>query len=155
VKKVVLLLLVGMAFFFLTMGITGRFVTGPDVPTGQDPTGGGIEQISLDGRFDPRVHVVDGQPTVIEFYSDYCPGCRKLHQSYVRFLDERPDVAVRQVHLPDDWSPQDLFRNHGVLIRAIPHVIIFGPDGSLLAMDTPEGFEGYEFLLGWIAEELR
>jgi thiol-disulfide isomerase/thioredoxin len=154
-KRGILLLLVGAAFFFGARALTGCFVDRPTVDRGMDPAGGGIEEIVLRGRFDPLEHVVDGQPTLIEFSADYCPGCRALHRSYDRFLAVRPDVAVRQVNLPDDWNPEEISRRHGVLIRAIPHVIVFGPDGDLLAMDTPQGFHGYEFLLGWIAEETR
>ena len=112
-----------------------------------------MAKIELQGRFDPTAYAIAGQPTVIEFYSDNCPGCRRLHQMYERFLKARPDVAIRQVHLRDGWDPRDFYVEHGVLIRAVPHVIVFGPDGSLLAMDTPEGFQGYEFLLDWIEEE--
>jgi thiol-disulfide isomerase/thioredoxin len=153
-RRILLLTIAGAVLLFVAIVITTDFGD-PAVPLGLDPTGGGIQQIELQGRFDPTAHIVQGQPTIIEFYSDFCPGCRRLHQSYVSFLAARPDVAVRQVHLPDDWDPRAFLREHGVLIRAIPHVMVFGPDGSLLAMDTPEGFHGYEFLLGWIDAETR
>jgi thiol-disulfide isomerase/thioredoxin len=151
-KRVVFLLMAGALLFFGSRSLTGLFISGPEVPRGS-PQGGGIERIELQGRFDPRAHAVAGQPTVIEFSSDYCPACRDLQRKYEVFLAERPDVAIRQVHLQDDWDPRAMYQDHGVLIRAIPHVIVFGPDGGLLAMDTPNGSEGYEFLLAWIREE--
>ncbi len=115
----------------------------------------GIQEVEADGLFAAEDYVAPGLPTIIEFYSETCIGCRQLHQSYTRFLSLRPDVAVRRIKLPDRWDPQKLWEEHRIRIFAIPHIVIYGPDGQLIAADDGDKKDGFDFLHRWMASEIR
>jgi hypothetical protein len=42
------------------------------------------------------------QYTVVEVYLDSCAICRQLESGFGRFTEERPDVIIQRVHVPED-----------------------------------------------------
>jgi hypothetical protein len=115
----------------------------------------GIQDVEVDGVFAAEDYVAPGLPTIIEFYSDSCIGCRQLHQNYKKFLPLRPDVAVRRIQLPDRWDPQELWQQYHIRIFAIPHIIVYGPNGELIAADDGDHKDGFDFLYRWMDSEVR
>jgi hypothetical protein len=113
----------------------------------------GIQDVSVDGVFVAEDYVAPGLPTIIEFYNDSCIGCRQLDQSYKNFLLLRPDVAVRRIQVPARWDPQELWQEYRIRIFAIPHIIVYGPDGQLIAADEGHHKDGFDFLNRWMASE--
>ena len=109
-------------------------------------TRAGIKRVELEGRFHAERFIELGLPTVIEFYADSCHNCRILHNYFKQFLQLRPDVAVRQIRLPNDWLPQKIWEKYKIDIQAIPHIIIYDGDGQLVAFDEGRKKEGLEFL---------
>lgn len=92
-------------------------------------------------RIDLPPHLVPGKTTIFDFYSEHCPPCRRLSGLLRTLADRRPNVAVRKVNIDRrgadgiDWG-SPVVQQYG--IRSVPHVKIFGPDGTLVA----EGDEG-------------
>jgi hypothetical protein len=115
----------------------------------------GIQDIGVDGAFTAEDYVAPGLPTIIEFYNDSCIACRQLDQNYKNFLLLRPDVAVRRIQVPDRWDPQKLWQEYRIRIVAIPHIMVYGPDGKLIAADDGGHRDGFDFLHRWMNSEAR
>ena len=98
-------------------------------------------------------HVGKGKVTVVDFWASWCPPCRaeipKLQALKEKYGDKFDVLGVAVWDTPDDtrkaieelnitWpvivgthkltEPTDLYG-----IKSIPHVIIFGPDGTILS----------------------
>ncbi len=98
--------------------------------------------ISHGEEIDLRDHLVSGQTTVFDFYSQYCPPCRQISPLLEQLDQKRPDVTVVKVDINRadvigiDWlSP--VARQFE--IHSVPHFKIYAPDGTLQA----EGPAGY------------
>ena len=156
-NKLVILILVGAVAFFGYHYVQGTGPFGSDelVTLGQSEyeKGSSIEEVWVTGAFDPLSLVEEGQPTVIEFFSDACPGCKQLQGHLRQFVDLRPDVVVNQIKLDRYWNPETVEEAYGIHIRSIPHILIYGPDGRLIAADDGEGKDGFEFLYKWMNYE--
>lgn len=98
-------------------------------------------------------HVGKGKVTVVDFWASWCPPCRaeipKLQALKAKYGDKFDIVGIAVWDNPDDtrkameelnitWpviigthnltEPTDLYG-----IKSIPHIIIFGPDGTILS----------------------
>lgn len=87
-------------------------------------------------------HLVPGKTTIVDFTSKYCGPCQVYNEPLARIHAERADVAVVKVDInrPDvkkiDWvSPVA----RQFKLQSIPHFKVYGPDGKLIAEDTPGG----------------
>jgi len=98
--------------------------------------------------------IVTGKITVFDFTSEYCPPCRAyadplylLHQSRTDLAVVKVDINRPEVHRIDWDSP--VARQYGV--HAVPHFKIYGPDGKLLAEDTPDQPRARSLVNRWIS----
>jgi len=96
-------------------------------------------------------HREDGRITVFALVTARCPGCNALREHVRMFTRLRPDVAVRMINL-DDGRPEAV-RN--VSVATVPHVMIYGPGGRLLAADDGRDKAGLTLLYEWINAEIR
>jgi hypothetical protein len=130
--------------------------TEPMVPFGTIPEKNeGIQPLELEGVFDAANYIVPGRPTIISFGAEYCTGTRELNNSHFpRFLRIRPDVAVFYARLPSDWNKVYIWEQHRIKIDYIPHIIIYGPDGKLIAEDKEGYKKGHTFLFKWLNYEI-
>ena len=85
-------------------------------------------------EFDIEDLVVDGKITIFDFYSEYCPPCRKISPLLRRLDRKRDDIAVikidinRQGTREIDWgSPLAIQYN----LKSIPYFIVYKASGSL------------------------
>jgi thiol-disulfide isomerase/thioredoxin len=76
-----------------------------------------------------------GKTNIVDFYSDYCPPCKKISPLLRELGRKRPDLAILAVDINRkgvkgiDWvSP--LARQFE--LRSIPHFMIYDGDGNLL-----------------------
>ena len=117
----------------------------------------GIQQLKGEGgsSFDPTDLAQPGLVTVVEFYTDACPGCKRLRQHYKRFLKQRPDVAVRRVWMPDNWSVVWAQRHFGLDIGSTPHIHIYDAQGQPVAVDVGNDKAGFDLLYEWMNAELK
>lgn len=80
-------------------------------------------------------HLVPGKLVVFDFFADWCAPCRYLTPLLERLAEEHPDrLALRKIDVIDWSSP--VARQHG--FSAIPHLVLFGPDGTRLAEGDAE-----------------
>ena len=90
--------------------------------------------------FDLAAHLAPGKYTIVDFYADWCVGCRVLEPKLRRLAATRADLALRKVDVVD-WE-SNVVRQFG--FTALPHMQVYDPNGLLLG----EGEEAY----GVIAE---
>ncbi len=109
-------------------------------PSGEGPrVVGAGEEISLT-RF-----LVSEQTVIFDFYSEYCPPCRKISPLLARLDQQRDDLSVVKVNINRpgvtgiDWE-SPVVRQYG--INAVPHFVVYGPDGQLMA----QGKEAYSMV---------
>ncbi len=94
-------------------------------------------------------YLVPGKTTVFDFYSEFCPPCRRISPKLEKLHQTRDDIAVVKVDINRpgvrgiDWqSPvAQQFK-----LESIPHFKVYGPDGNLKA----EGDPAYEMVSGWL-----
>lgn len=151
-KWLILLVMAGALyhFFLRTPGDLERlsYVSGSQ---------GGIETLTQSGGADFEVnHLVSpGQVTIVEFFTEACTACKQLSQHYRQFLPLRPDIVVKRVKMPDNWSEAWAARQFHLSIGATPFIHIYDINGELLAADVGRDGDGRETLYKWMNSELR
>jgi thiol-disulfide isomerase/thioredoxin len=87
-------------------------------------------------------HLLRGKTNIVDFYSEYCPPCKKISPLLLKLGEKRPDLAVIKVDINRkgikgiDWS-SPVARQYN--LRSIPHFQIYDGNGRLLK----EGQEAY------------
>lgn len=75
-------------------------------------------------------HLAPGKLVLFDFYADWCAPCRTLTPRLETLTRQFPDrLALRKIDVVDWESP--VARQHG--IGSLPHLVLFGPDGTRLA----------------------
>lgn len=75
-------------------------------------------------------HLVAGKFTLVDFYADWCPNCRRLNPILEQIARHAPDrLAIRKVNVLSWDSP--VARQYG--LTALPHLLLYSPDGRLIA----------------------
>ena len=98
-------------------------------------------------------YVVPGKTTVFDFTSKYCPPCEAIAPELDKLHAKRADIAVVAVDInrPEtrgiDWK-SPLAQQYS--LRSIPHFKVYGPDGKLLAEDTPNDAKGRKMVMQWL-----
>jgi len=102
-------------------------------------------------EFAVAAHLAKGKTTIVDFYSEYCPPCRKISPLLAKLAKKRPDLEVIQVDINRkgvegiDWS-SPVARQYN--LSSIPHFQIYDGSGSLLT----EGQEAYAQIIQMIAQ---
>ena len=90
-----------------------------------------------------------GKITVIDFYSDYCPPCKRIEPYLLKLHYDREDITVVKVDINRpgvrgiDWGSPVAKQYR---LKSIPHFQIYDPDGRLLA----EGRAAMDLLQGYM-----
>jgi thiol-disulfide isomerase/thioredoxin len=91
-----------------------------------------------------------GKTNIVDFFSDYCPPCRKISPLLQKLGHQRPDLAIIKVDINRegvkgiDWS-SPLARQYE--LSSVPHFQIYDADGNLLL----EGQEAFQQVFTWLA----
>jgi thioredoxin 1 len=108
-----------------------------------------LKVITHGDEVDLTAHLAAGKYTVVDFYAAWCPPCRVVGPALERPAAQGDRLAVRKVDIVD-WT-RPVVEQYG--IEALPHLMLYGPDGKQLA----NGDEVYGALLevfGDAAKEL-
>ena len=158
-KKIFIIIVIGVAGFFAYQHSNGKWPFGDSAMVAygavEFEAGSGIQEVTADAPFNAEDYLEPGQPTIIELYSSSCPGCKLLHDHFRRFLRVRPDVAVTQIHLGRYWSSEAVWQSYRVDVKTVPHIIIYGPNGKLIAEDNGKDKSGLDFLYDWMNDEIN
>jgi thiol-disulfide isomerase/thioredoxin len=81
-------------------------------------------------------HLVPGKLVLFDFYADWCGPCRSLSPTIDRLADDNAGkLAVRKVDIVN-WG-SDVAKSYR--IGSIPHLKLYGGDGTLLAEGGAQG----------------
>ena len=111
-----------------------------------------MKEISFGSQVDIQKYVKKGKITIFDFYSEYCPPCRRISPLLDKLAKKRDDITVVKVNINRpgvrgiDWS-SPVARQYG--LRSIPHFKIFSKDGKL----KMEGRSAYEYVLQMLKDE--
>jgi len=145
-KILVPLLLIGVIY-----GIYLSYFKEVDTPSGDFPSGD-FPYYMIHGPVNLEKKLVKGKTNIVDFYSEYCPPCRKIAPLLKKLDDRREDIAVIKININRrgvrgiDWQ-SPIARQFK--LRSIPHFIIVSPSGML----RYEGKKAYEFVIEQLREE--
>jgi len=115
---------------------------------------GGVHPVALRSARLPEL-LQRGRTNVFVFYADNCPGSNKLLGYVSGMTRMRPDVAFQLVNLGPQWRGRDVAVDYGIQLASVPHVMIYTPEGTLLAADTQDAKTGLELLCDWVRSEIE
>ncbi len=111
----------------------------------QQAEGSDVQQVGNGEELTLTRFLTSGQTTIFDFYSEYCSPCRKISPLLAQLDTKRQDITVIKVNINRpgvtgiDWdSPVAL--QYG--ISAVPHFMIYSPEGQLMA----QGKEAYSMV---------
>jgi len=105
----------------------------------------GLQQVGNGAEITLSRFLVSGQTTIFDFYSEYCPPCRKISPLLARLDAQSKDITVVKVNINRpgvtgiDWdSPVAV--QYG--IHSVPYFMIYSPEGKLMV----QGKEAYSMV---------
>jgi len=93
--------------------------------------------------------LVKGKTVIFDFYSDYCPPCRRVGPRLAALAAKRTDLVVVKVDINRpgvqgiDWN-STVARQYG--LRSIPHFMIYSPEGKRVAEGKEAAAQVYAML---------
>jgi thiol-disulfide isomerase/thioredoxin len=129
----------------LLLAGAGCGVRGPESPVAD------MQIITHGEKVELADHLARGKYTVFDFYAPWCPPCRALSPVLERLAaHETSRLALRKVDIVDWTMPvAEQYR-----IEALPHLMLFDPDGKRIA-DGDAVFQELSKLFGDAAREVR
>jgi thiol-disulfide isomerase/thioredoxin len=115
----------------LGLVVTGALAFGLWPAPGSDAPPGDVAVIARGENVEIDPHLAAGKYTLIDFYADWCPNCRRVGPVLDDLARRRPDLAVRKINIVSWDSP--VARQYGITV--LPHLKLYGPHGELLAED--------------------
>jgi len=144
-KVILILLLIGAVY-----GLYTKYFKVGDFPVAGIPSGRytsiALPSYMIDGSVNLKKKIVKGKINIIDFYSDYCPPCKKIAPFLKKLDDKRADIAVIKININRagvtgiDWqSPvAKQFK-----LKSIPYFIVISPWGKLMC----KGREAYNYVV--------
>ncbi|MBA7715850.1 hypothetical protein ES703_124908 [subsurface metagenome] len=144
-KVILILILMGAVY-----GLYTKYFQVGDFPlAGISPgryTTKALPSYMIDGSVNLEKRIVKGKTNIIDFYSEYCPPCKRI-SPFLKKLDvRRGDIVVIKIDINRtgvegiDWdSPvAKQFR-----LKSVPYFIVISPWGKLIC----EGKEAYNYVV--------
>lgn len=104
------------------------------------------EEIDIEKLLQP------GKTTIFDFYSEYCPPCRKISPALAKLDSKRGDLVVVKININRkgvqgiDWN-SPVARQYA--LRSIPHFVIYDSTGYR----THEGEDAYQQVMNLLTQE--
>jgi len=109
------------------------------VPPAPASTAASTEKIIGHGaELNLKDHLVSGKTVIFDFFSEFCPPCRKISPLLARLDAQRDDLVVVKIDINRkgvtgiDWG-SPVARQYN--LQSIPHFKIYSPEGKLVAED--------------------
>lgn len=117
------------------------------VPGGSPSVGSGETVVSYGERINIEDHIQKGKTVVFDFYSEYCPPCRRIAPLLAKLAAQDKGVSIVKVNINRrgmdkgiDWK-SPVARQFG--LESIPYFKIYDTQGRLAA----EGKDAYDKLM--------
>ena len=142
--------LIGAGFYFAQSGHATIPVSDP-----QKRAYAGIRESDMPGRFEPSAYLTPGVATVLVLCTRECPGCQSFKARHVpQYLSYRPDLSVQFIYMPwGIWRSGKTLEHYGLQVGGTPTIQVYGPNGKLIAADTPSSPDAGESVLIKAIEE--
>ena len=144
-KVILILLLIGAVY-----GLYTKYFRAGDFPSAGIPSGRytsrSLPSYMIGGSVNLEKKIVRGKVNIIDFYSEYCPPCKKIAPFLKKLDNKRADIAVIRIDINRtgvkgiDWeSPvAKQFK-----LKSIPYFIVISPWGKLMC----QGKEAYNYVV--------
>ena len=144
-KVILILLLIGAVYGLYTKYFKAEDFSSADIPAGKY-TSRALPSYMIEGSVNLRKSIVKGKINIVDFYSDYCPPCKRISPFLKKLDDRRGDIVVIKIDINRtgyrgiDWqSPvAQQFK-----LESIPYFIVISPWGKLMY----EGKEAYNYVV--------
>ena len=144
-KVILILLLIGAFYGLYTKYFQPGDFLSAGIPSGRYATKA-LPSYMIDGPVNLEKRIVKGRTTIIDFYSEYCPPCKRISPFLKKLDARRKDIAVIKIDINRtgvegiDWdSPvAKQFR-----LKSIPYFIVITPWGKFMC----EGKEAYNYVV--------
>jgi thiol-disulfide isomerase/thioredoxin len=120
--------------------------------TGTTSAAAGEKVISFGQQVNLQDHLVKGKTVIFDFFSQYCPPCRRISPLLNKLAEKRSDIVVIKVDINRkdvtgiDWASPVAQQYQ---LQGIPHFKIYSPEGKLKA----EGDAAYEQVVTLLKQE--
>mgnify|MGYP000440641036 CR=1 FL=1 len=102
---------------------------------------GDFETISKGERVSIKKHLVKGKYTIVDFSAVWCAPCHNISSKLKPMLEQRDDLAVRSIELPDNQQTAfdaPVVFQHLSQAEGLPYIILFDKGGK-------KRYEGSDF----------
>ncbi len=115
----------------------------------------GVSEKPMAAPFNPTTYLIQGVSTVLVLCTRESAECRTFRNNYIpRYRLYRPDVLIQFIYIPwDIWLGGKTESRYAFYVADTPTVHIYGPDGALIAADTPAKPKAGEKVLDQSLEE--
>ncbi len=150
-KVILILLLIGAVY-----GLYTKYFRAGDFPSAGIPSGRytsrALPSYMVEGSINLEKKIVKGKTNIIDFYSEYCPPCKRIAPFLKKLDNSRADIAVIKIDINRpgvkgiDWqSPvAKQFK-----LKSIPYFVVISPWGKFMC----EGKEAYNYVVQQIRVE--
>jgi len=144
-KIILILLFIGAVYGLYTKYFKPEDFPLTDIPSGKY-TARSLPSYMIEGSVNLEKKIVKGKTNIIDFYSEYCPPCKRIAPFLKKLDDRRPDIAVIKIDINRtgvmgiDWQSAVAKQ---FKLKSIPHFIIISPWGGLMY----EGKEAYNYVV--------
>jgi len=144
-KVVLILLLIGAVYGLYTKYFKAADFSNLETPSGRY-TSRALPTYMIEGTINLQQEIVKGKVNIIDFYSLYCPPCKKITPFLKKLDDQRRDIVVLRININRegvtgiDWQSPVV---HQFKLKSIPYFIVISPFGKLMY----EGKEAYNYVV--------
>jgi thiol-disulfide isomerase/thioredoxin len=150
-KIILILLLIGAVY-----GLYQKYIKPGDFMPAEIPlirySSKSIPAYMITGSINLEKMIVKGKTNIIDFYSEYCPPCKRIAPFLRKLEERRGDIVVIRIDINRtgfrgiDWQSPVAQQFD---LKSIPHFIVISPWGKLMF----EGKDAYNYVVQQIRIE--